>query len=685
MTAVENIDWTQLLNNISLTAQHGNDGNRIATANGAFKRTVEQLVQVLNDRARLFANSAQFDAALRDAAAIRTILPGSGFGYLTTGDVQCQQGRYAAAIAMYDQGLAAVPESDQYYQQLQQHRSVAVANSNKRVDYISQLPLDIVITNIIPRVDPKFHSDFLCEYLYVSRTWKERFLQQPNGLDFDFGEETETFKRGHDQLVRFAPYVQKLHGNVFDDAELEDLFSRGRFSNLKNMNICCNDTTLRRPLVNGLRLIADSLTHLAIYLSPSIQLRDILESCPNLESLLTMRVDAVMPSSPSSRYPKMKSLALYNLSDPDLTHANMVDVLSRFPFLLSLEIHYTPESSILPILREHCPYLQRLYFGARNYLLDNMDFQPNRKGVRWAYLGGGDDYDYMQDDLIKFLHQHRKTLETFDIGAEINADNPSLEISNGEIVDAGDYDPWAASAAEVIQEEDDASDTAFMRLTDIRFSDHDYPSAEAFIIWLILKAPNLNAIHLPESHILPRIAYVMTKAKRLSKLEIFQKMRYHDHNGIKQFLEHHVGLGDQSTLEKMIIHVDTQMFHVSWLPLIFKLRCLKDLNILVNTISEECLSAWEEIGQGCPALEELTLGMDGAEFVEGFMEPLRHLQKLKCIRIRAQVLPTPDFAILVTIPSLEWIYLHCNVPDFMVRVLRAGNAKLIVEKPEDDE
>lgn len=175
-------------------------------------------------------------------------------------------------------------------------------------------------------------------------------------------------------------------------------------------------------------------------------------------------------------------------------------------------------------------------------------------------------------------------------------------------------------------------------------------------------------------------------AKHLSKLEIFHQRGRTDTDGIKQFLEYHIGLGNQSTLKEMSVLEGTKMSNISWVPLIFKLRCLKNLSLLVDTISEECLSAWEEIGQGCPALEKLTLGMDGAtKLVEGVMMPLRHLQKLKFVRIMAQKLSGADLAVLAAIPSLEELYLHCHVEDFMIKALDTGTGKprIIVDNPDE--
>ncbi|KAJ8652716.1 hypothetical protein O0I10_011661 [Lichtheimia ornata] len=262
MTKEGNISWSKLLENPIVTAQHGNDGNRIATATESLKETAHQFAQFLSERAKLLANSAQFERALRDVAAIRAILPGSGLGYLCMGDVYCQQGHHSAAISIYDQGLETVPESDPYYQQLQQHRMAAVANNDKRIDFISQLPLDIVITHIVPRMEQPacLDSEVLYEPLYVSRTWQERILQQSNGLAFDFGKETTTFKRGHAQLVRFAPYVETLSVCLLENVHLDDLFSRAHFSNLKELDIFCV------PMILWIVLNAPSLNAIHTYI-----------------------------------------------------------------------------------------------------------------------------------------------------------------------------------------------------------------------------------------------------------------------------------------------------------------------------------------------------------------------------------------------------------------------------------
>ncbi|KAJ8651420.1 hypothetical protein O0I10_013039 [Lichtheimia ornata] len=633
MTVVESIRWCELLGDPIVTVQHGNDGNRIATATETLQQTAQQFVKVLNERARLLSNSAQFDTALRDAAAIRALLPRSGLGYVCGGDVHCHQGRYAAAISIYDQGLVEVPESDPYYQQLQQHRIAAATNNKKRVDFISQLPLDTVITNIIPRMERPVYldSNVLYEPLYVSRTWQERILQQSKDLKFRFRNHVDTFQKGHAQLVRFAPYVQTLNVCLLKNVHVGDLFSRAHFSNLKELDItCAHGTTPRLPLIHGLQMIADSLTHLAISQCPGLALRDILETCPNLVFLKTRDVDAFMPLS--SSYPKIKHLELHEELDRIHTHEHMVDVLSRFPSLRMLKITPMPATTILPILRKHCPYLEAISLECRSPDFDvtTANDHPNRRGITSAYLGG-DDF-YYQDHLIEFLYEQRNSLEIFDFRGTLEVNNALWEISNDGRVKPPSTPLRLAN--------DLSSPLSFTQLVDLRFTNTHPSSGVPMILWIVLNAPNLSAIHLPHSHFQPAVVQAMIKLKHLHKVQIEHQNDIDDiedtdddvinamyeysiidevddniddddddddDDGIHQFFAHHVALGDRSTLEHVVVRMYSLDAHQqTWLPLLSRLTCLKILELCGGsrhncTVADNCIPILKRIHLGCPA------------------------------------------------------------------------------------
>ncbi|CDS06485.1 hypothetical protein LRAMOSA09013 [Lichtheimia ramosa] len=557
MTKQETIVWSQLLKNPFVTAEHANDSNRILAATEILQQTARQFANVLNERARLLANSAQFEAALRDAAAIRTILPESGLGYLCTGDVYCQQGRYAAAIAIFDQGLVAVPDSDPYYHHLQQHRIIAATNNKKRVDFITKLPLDIVITNILPRMELVFYSETknttykrYCEFLSVSRAWQMTMLKQPKGLRFDFGSKGMT--EGHDQLVRFAPHVQRLDGFI-GDARLSDLFSRATFSNLKQLVLQCGYDIPRDALIQGLEMIAGSLTHLTLSECYWNSLHDILNACPNLVSLKAIEVGTGLPSSSSSCYPKMTHLALVYTPDPDFLHDDQtLDFISGFPSLLSLEIYPMRDAKLLTVLHKLCPSLQILYYGVTKEHVAKLDVQPTQEGLTLAYISG--DGMYQQHDLIQFFYLHQKSLEEIycDVSIMESEDAP-WGLSNGRVTQCRYRRRQRASLNP--KEDPTQSETSFERLVNINFLGYDPSTSEAFNTWFISNAPNLKSINFMDICLRPNIANAMIKSKSLSTLKIACPDRNENVDGVKQFLTHHVAMGNQSTLEELEINL----------------------------------------------------------------------------------------------------------------------------------
>lgn len=415
-------------------------------------------------------------------------------------------------------------------------------------------------------------------------------------------------------------------------------------------------------------MMSDTLTHLTMYGCPDIQYRDILESCPNLSSLATKGVDDRMPLS--ARYPKMTHLALYDMSEATITYENMVDVLGRFPSLLSLEITPMPPSSLLTLLHKHCPYLQTLHYGVTSNLFqDRIDVHPNQKGITLAHLG-----TCMQDDLIQFLHLYQHSLEAIYFGNIVQSNNSLWRLWNGKVI------PNRDRVAPLDMEDDPAkSETTFRRLTNIEFWPVDPFSSEAFVTWLITNAPNLKAISCCESHLQPSVVSALIKLKHLSRLRTVAGESRND-QGIRQLLEYHIAMGNQSTLERMNIAPGIRISDASWLSLISRMKCLKQLE-LFGGIPNECISTLAAIGQGCTALEELSLGTPGYELADGTMLSLRQLPDLKYLSVLGGSLCKSDLLILTTFPSLQQLSLRfdTNVPDYIKQLLYKHIAKVIIQ------
>lgn len=369
-------------------------------------------------------------------------------------------------------------------------------------------------------------------------------------------------------------------------------------------------------MIQSLEWIADSLTHLTIS-DCWTSLRDILKACPNLVSLEAKDIRSGLTSYSWLTYPKMTHLSLDYTPDTDFPGDETIDFISRFPSLLSLELRPMRGSILLPIIHKLCPDLQVLYYGGRNDHFDTVDIQPNRRGITSAHLCGDGVYEI--HDLIQFFHQHQKSLEAICCKVFLmDNDNTPLQLLNGRLVQQRDHQ------RQIVSKDDDPtqSETSFERLVNIEFLNSDLSISYAFNSWFILNGPKLKSISFPASHIPPNIANVMIQSKSLSKFKINYVRESGNVYGITQFLDCHVAMGNQSTLEEMAIRLSTSIFKVKWLPLLSKLQCLKSLELVAIIFSTNCISTIAKISQGCPALEKLTIGYWDADFAEGVLKPL---------------------------------------------------------------
>lgn len=420
-------------------------------------------------------------------------------------------------------------------------------------------------------------------------------------------------------------------------------------------------TTLRDPLVESLKLIGQSLTDLTVLHCPGIRLCDILETCPNLVSLKTSSVDIVMPLSPSSLYPKMEHLVLDDIPDSARTYDSMVDVISEFPSLLSLGVSPTPYSFPLISVHEYCPYLQVMFCETMRDDVDTRNLRPDRKGITSAYLGSGGFY--LQDDLIDYLLQNRNTIQVFEFGAELeDGHDPIWNISSGRLMrrqqQSSQLDP---SPSEIL----------FPHLIQLDFRNLSTQQSMPLLKWIVLNAPNLKVIQLDDIQFTPDITDALIKMKHLSKIQLdFKNYVFYgvdmpdSYTGVTQFFEHHIAMGDQSTLQHLgILFDDLHISQFEWLSMLSRLRRLKNLELSTTmAMTGHCKQVMAEIFQGCPALETLTLdAWDG--FADGVLECLYQLSHVRYLTIRGSSLSKVNLLSIAKMPGLERLIFHrCRVP-----------------------
>lgn len=328
------------------------------------------------------------------------------------------------------------------------------------------------------------------------------------------------------------------------------------------------------------------------------------------------------------------------------------------------------DSSVLPILHGYCPHLQVLYDGCSSteFHQAEKNIHPKQNGITQAHLSKM--AGCYQDDLIQFLLLYRHSLEKlyFD-GVIIKGDNPIWEILNGRL-EQRDHQ-------QSLQLTSQQSEPLFTRLVKFHFVEFVEYFDSSFIQWVILNAPNLKAIELDQVFIEPEISNAMIQLKHLSKLKIniFYPLPPDDNIGINQLLEHHVALGNDSTLEHIIVNMEVDVSQVTWIPLLSRLKRLRKLELLPRTMRQHCISILDGIGQGCPDLEELRIN-ENTNLLEGLLMPLRQFSNLKHLRVQARSICNADLLVLASLTSLERLSLECDVPDDILVLLKSRIPKV---------
>ncbi|KAI7878398.1 hypothetical protein K492DRAFT_6952 [Lichtheimia hyalospora FSU 10163] len=226
--------WNEFVKPPGVAIQSGPCANVIADSTRWLQQCVQEQLSYLDKRARALATTAHFEAALKDATTMQQLNPSSAAGYLCAGHVCSHQGREKAAIAIYDQGLAVVPLSDPSYQQLVDARSRAQAQNCRCIDFIKELPVDI-IENIVSRIltEEAMAPSEVREYLGVSREWQEKLLQCSRWLHVE-STTSDDLAKDDELLEQVAPYCTGLTLG-YHTAGLSQLMSETQYPSLRTL------------------------------------------------------------------------------------------------------------------------------------------------------------------------------------------------------------------------------------------------------------------------------------------------------------------------------------------------------------------------------------------------------------------------------------------------------------------
>ncbi|CDS08371.1 hypothetical protein LRAMOSA02319 [Lichtheimia ramosa] len=401
------------------------------------RSTVDHLLQLYQKRSQMYMSYVKCEAALRDAHAMCDIDPQSPLGYLCVGEVYRQQCRQQKAIDIYSLGLKKASTQHPSYSSLIQAKEDATSQLEKRVDFISQLPFDIVGQHIVPTIMKHQPTDLYNQwpYLHVSQTWRTRLLQSAS-LHYQLNDKLTIKVADANQLDKLKDYIDSITLSGYSGEHGLDLFPWQSARSLRRLEIYYD--LFRRTehptsnLSSILMAVGDRLTHLRLNMDMytlyritpategSIHLEQILEHSPHLR-MLTISCVVVKEFKSNNIYPNLVNLAIHVPPDP-MTSSTVISVLKHCPSLRALSMFQCEQSRPLRVIHEYCPMLSYLQYGTAHgkYEKDCFDFDSYNTGCNTkpglTKLDLVADYPkYDISDVISILQQHHSTLEEISI------------------------------------------------------------------------------------------------------------------------------------------------------------------------------------------------------------------------------------------------------------------------------
>ncbi|KAJ8658032.1 hypothetical protein O0I10_006303 [Lichtheimia ornata] len=633
----------------------------ISTATKDIDQLACQLMEKLNERSTAMANGGQFQLALRDAEAIQFIYPSSSLGYLRAGTIYQQQGRQKEAVAIYQEGLVNVPSSDACYTSLQMQQADASNAANKRIDFISRLPLELVASGILPLVFHrcKLEADVPCPYLYVSRTWRQRILNC-NNLSFrlNYGPMNSTLQ--FRELERFAPHVKKLRMDARRAVSYEDpllIFGDFHFLNLTHFNL--NYAGYEDYIItSALRSVQHSLTHLKLYTEKNytlgIDLDRVLDDCPNLVSL-DLATWTILHLT--VQHPKLTHLTLQIGIDP-LPKDKMINVLSHLPSLVFLDLFLLRDHRFVTALSVYCPKMKIL--RCIDEVSSGHDSYDERvDGLQKLYFGAQcDDEPYdAHGVVIQILLEHKHSLDHVTLAGSITDASGGFD---GPVMD---------------------STFQFDRLQEL-VVDARNEELVKLALSIIHRSPHLCTITM--DHLTATDDGVCNAVKRLPNLRMITAYQMPpDAPSFQDLLIHHAQLGMGSSLKELNVtfEVDSQRF--PWISALAELQTLEKLVLSTWHISAAStyLSILGIFGKVCPSLTSLDLDFWDCTIPDGSVTQIKHHPTLQRLCINASSISDSDLISLLSFPSLKHVIIIPTIKGYLLNLLQTRISRVEQRHP----
>ncbi|CDH59418.1 predicted protein [Lichtheimia corymbifera JMRC:FSU:9682] len=640
----------------------------ITDATRRLEESTQRRLVLLNDRARALAASAKFEAAMNDTTTMQTIAPSSGMGYLCAGHVHQLQGRHRACIAICDRGLSVVPSSDTYYQQLVDMRSMAVKHNSVYVDFIKELPGEIVeiIVDKLFTDGTRIGMDHLCQYLSISHIWRDTIVQSIRHLHLISEPGKDLVDSSGYILKHTAPYAAALTIK-YEANSAYKLFQQYQFPSLRYLDLdeIYPEDTDTKTILLSLKLVQSTVTHLDIKMENlNYSLGDILDTFPHLVSLTCHDINNDLTTA-SEVYPRLKELKVWN-EERGFRSYDLKTMTQRLPALEIFSVNPCLDTNALSMIQGNCPklkliayndyqneesYMQRItYKGINNNNKSSSNNDLQSLNVNFV---SGDTFDVDILDIITSITRNSHSLQSifFCYNSKDNI-NTYLRI----------YEHVTLSHLTSYTHKISNDEHVQLALSVIQRSPH-LRAIELF------KGPGLSVDDDNDNnpHIYQDLNQVFIAISGLAYLEVADiRIKGGDAaTGIDHFLRYHNSI--DSRLRTLFVPKHSK-FPLDTLKLLTGLPRLENLTLRLRTIAAPMDTMEEFVHKGRQLLESLarkcslihTLSL--YDFHGFHLLSLRFFPRLKSLRLKLDHVNYPDLVVLLQCPELENFILMLRDP-----------------------
>ncbi|CDH60861.1 predicted protein [Lichtheimia corymbifera JMRC:FSU:9682] len=465
------------------------------------------------------------------------------------------------------------------------HASTTAAK--KCVDFISDLPWEIVKSNIVPRIlgegRPVFRLSQPWPYLDVCSTWTRLIVLADDSFYFILGSRYKLSGDYGGRISMVAPYIKTLAMFLYNEESMDILLKSGTLMALTKLTIRVDGS---QQALQELLDISPNLTHLDLKYFANIDMAifELLDRCPKLIRL-NLLVGGKATMDTTTRRQHNRSYGTIIHLEAVCEDSNKTDIflplIQRLPNLRHLSLTFTPSFSALDIIQTSCPKLQELYtsYPTLTYdVHDDVRCVDEGQGLKVLSFDGKYDLLYVADIMMR----HSATLESlvFKKDAFFITSTPRL---------------W------------EQCDIQFSHLRTLSYEDRKKSTFIHFIDWVIEHAPNLRSVETIHGPMQRRHLDSTLRYRPLQRIGLYSTTMGETNE--HPFLQYHLQLGTRSHLQEIKCTFLGFIRNDTWLALIPQLTQLKTLELCFHdNVSPSGLKVFiQQVANGCIGLEKVIL------------------------------------------------------------------------------